>query len=43
MFGKVLKGKVGSNNLKIEERNVTSSCSRINKLLGSNYNIEDTF
>ncbi len=39
--GKVLKGKVGSNNLKIEERNVTSSCSRINKLLGSNYNIED--
>ena len=27
--------------LKIEERKVTSSCSRINKLLGSDYKIED--
>lgn len=39
--GTVLKGKAGSNNLKIEERKVTSSCSRINKLLGSDYKIED--
>lgn len=39
--GTVLKGKAGSNNLKIEERKVTSSCKRINKLLGSDYKIED--
>lgn len=39
--GTVLKGKAGSNNLKIEERKVISSCSRINKLLGSVYKIED--
>ena len=39
--GTVLKGKAGSNNLKIEERKVISSCSRINKLLGSDYKIED--
>lgn len=39
--GTVLKGKAGSNNLKVEERKVISSCSRINKLLGSDYKIED--
>lgn len=39
--GTVLKGKSGFNNLKIEERKVVSSCSRINMLLGSDYKIED--
>lgn len=39
--GTVLKGKAGANHLKIEEKTVTSSCSRINQLLGTDYKIED--
>ncbi len=39
--GTVLNGKAGANHLKIEEKTVTSSCSRINQLLGTDYKIED--
>ena len=39
--GTVLKGKAGVNHLNTEKRQVISSADRINKLLGSNYKIED--
>ncbi len=39
--GTVLQGKVGANYVKKEDKTIISSCSKINKLLGTDYKIEE--